>query len=135
MSQRANEPTSQRRKVPSPATRLPGAPARPVKTGPAGDEGTVVVAYLREPREQSWGLLLKLDGSGVWLRGIELASFESWIRQVAKGEPGFLGPSTFFVPLHRVEKLVADVPSGPVPSLADRFEKVTGQPARDFLAG
>jgi hypothetical protein len=93
----------------------------------------VVVAYLREPREQSWGLLLKLDGSGAWLRGIELGSFEAWVRQVAKGEAGFLGLSTFFVPLHRVEKLVADLPSGPVPSLAGRLEQVTGRPAGEFL--
>lgn len=93
------------------------------------------MAYLREPREQSWGFLLKLDGAGAWLRGIELDSFEAWTRQVARGEPGFLSPSTFFVPLHRVEKLVADLPSGPVPSLSDRFQQITGKPAGEFLAG
>ena len=91
------------------------------------------MAYLREPREQCWGLLVKLDASGAWLRGIELDSFESWTRQVARGEPGFLSPSTFFVPLHRVEKLVADLPSGPVPSLADRFEEITGRRASEVL--
>ena len=96
-------------------------------------EGTLVVAYLREPREQSWGVLLKLEGTGVWLRGIELDSFESWIREVAREEAGFLGLSTFFVPLHRVEKLVVDERSGPVPSLAERFEEITGQRAAEFL--
>jgi hypothetical protein len=92
-----------------------------------------VVVYLRDPREKSWGILLKADAAGLWIRGIELDSFESWAREVARGEAGALGLSTVFVPLGRVEKLVVDERLGPVPSFAERFERVTGRRAADFL--
>lgn len=115
--------------------------ARPVKRGKAktalsraipGD-GSYVILYLKEPREQSWGVLLKTEQAGVWVRSIPLDSIEDWARETAAGGDGVLGPSSFFVPFLRVEKIVLDEPWGPVPSLAQRFERIAGCPAARLL--
>jgi len=92
----------------------------------AAGPGSCVVLHLRDPREKSWGLLLRMDPTGVWLRGMDLASVEDWARQVAAGGGGTMGLATFFVPYARLEKIVLDEPLGPVPSLAQRFEQITG---------
>ena len=92
----------------------------------AAGPGSCVILHLREPREKSWGLLLRMDPTGVWVRGIDLASVEDWARQVAAGEGETMGLATYFVPYARLEKIVLDEPLGPVPSLAQRFEQITG---------
>ncbi len=94
--------------------------------GAAAGPGSCVILHLRDPREKSWGLLIRMDPTGVWVRGIDLASVEDWARQVAAGAGGTMGLATFFVPYARLEKIVLDEPLGPVPSLAQRFEQITG---------
>jgi len=101
----------------------------------APDAGAWVILHLREPREKAFGRLLKMDAAGVWVRAIELESFEAWAREHAAASPSSLGPSTFFVPFLRVEKLVEDERMGPVPSLRERFEAITGRPLDSFLRG
>jgi hypothetical protein len=91
------------------------------------------VIFLREPRGQCLGRLLKLEAAGVWVRGIELESFESWAREIARGESAGLGLHSLFVPFQRVEKIVADERTGPIPSFADRFEAIVGRPFTDHL--
>jgi len=94
----------------------------------------VVIAYLQAPRERFWGVVRHLDGAGVVIQGIDLDSFDDWVRQVAEeGQSPHL--STVFFPLLRVEKLLLDVASGPVPSLAQQFESRVGRTLRDFLDG
>ena len=92
----------------------------------AAGPGNCVILHLRDPREKSWGLLVRMDPTGVWMRGIDLASVEDWARQVAAGASGTMGLATFFVPYARLEKIALDEPMGPVPSLAQRFEQITG---------
>ena len=70
--------------------------------------GDVVVVHCREPREKVWGLLLQLDGVGVCVRGMDLGSVEDWLCQEASGGERLLGPSTFFLPLHRVQRVDLD---------------------------
>ena len=111
-------------------SRLPSSPA--LRLGPIGSDRVgprrhVVVLYLHSPREKHWGLLMKMDAAGLWLRGIELDSFEAWARQQTSEEPAHLGLSTFFVPFLRVEKVVLDERTGPVPSMRERFEAITGK--------
>ncbi len=133
------------KKLRSPAPQLPSSPARkergtkttsarrrsePTAPGP----GSWVVIYLREPREKAFGRLLRTEPAGVWLRGIELESFEAWAREQAAGVSSSLGPSTAFVPYLRVEKIVEDEPMGPVPSLRERFEAITGRTLEEVLA-
>ena len=86
----------------------------------------IVVVYLQNPRERYWGALRGLDGTGVMLQGTELGGFEDWMRQVASGGGDVL-PSQQFFPLHRIEKILVDAPSGEAPSLAQQFERRLGR--------
>ena len=96
--------------------------------------GDIVGVQLSSPREQVWGVLLRLDQSGVELRGIEMGIFEEWCMQLARGSDVELGPSTAFFPAHRIERISLDERIGAVPSVAERFKQNTGKEPRDFLA-
>jgi hypothetical protein len=96
--------------------------------------GDVVVVHCREPREKVWGLLLQLDGVGVCVRGMDLGSVEDWIRQQATGGEQLLGPSTFLVPLHRVQRVDLDeVTVGGVAGFAQRYLAACGRPVSEAL--
>lgn len=97
--------------------------------------GAAVLVYLREPGEKLWGVLRKIEPAGVVLDGIELASFDDWVAQLERGEERAVGPSTLFVPMARVEKVLLDRPSGSFPSLAERFAKRTGRTVQEALDG
>ena len=124
------------RRSPSPTPRLSGSPARAkggkrslFRRGP----GIWMVLYLRDPREKFLAALLRMEPAGVWVRGIELESFESWARERAADAESSLGLSSFFVPFLRVEKMVADEPMGPVASFSERFETITGRSLSETL--
>jgi hypothetical protein len=68
-----------------------------------------------------------MDAAGLWLKGIELESFDAWAREQASGEPGHMGLTTFFVPYLRVDKVTLDERVGSVPSLKERFQAITGK--------
>jgi hypothetical protein len=93
--------------------------------------GSIVVAYIQNPRERIWGVIRSLDSTGVVLEGIDLNSFDDWVRQVAEGGEG-LSLSTVFIPLLRVEKLLLDTDSGAAPSLSLQFERRVGKALREF---
>jgi methylmalonyl-CoA/ethylmalonyl-CoA epimerase len=104
---------------------------------PANDiaPGSPVVVYLREPHEKLWGVLRRLETSGVVLNGIDLGSFDDWVAQVERDEESVVGPSVLFVPMGRVEKILLDRSSGELPSLAERFAQRTGRSIGDVLDG
>ena len=60
------------------------------------------------------------------MRGIELAAFEDWLRQEARGEKG-LGLVTLFYPMNRVERVERDETVGGLEGIADRFRRETGR--------
>ncbi|HUO59787.1 MAG TPA: hypothetical protein VMU24_03900 [Candidatus Acidoferrales bacterium] len=94
----------------------------------AADEfrrGVIVLLTLNSPREKFWGLLLSVSAAGVAMRGIPLESFEDILQQVRSEEPADL--STVFFPLHRVERISLDLPSGEMSSLAEQFASRTGK--------
>ncbi|MCD4748737.1 MAG: hypothetical protein K8R59_05115 [Thermoanaerobaculales bacterium] len=91
------------------------------------DAGDVVVVHCREPREKVWGVLLRLDQIGVGVRGMDLGSVEDWLSQEAKDKERLLGPSTFFIPMHRVHRIDLDESTGAVVSIADRYRSACGQ--------
>ncbi len=103
-----------------PATLVPGAP---------------VLVYLRDPHEKMWGLLRARDASGLVVEGMDLASFEDWMRQIERGEPASPGPSVAFLPMGRVERVLLDRSQGGLPSLADRFRQRTGRRVADVIGG
>ena len=90
------------------------------------DIGTPVLLYLHSPREKVFGVLVALQPAGVALRGIDLAAFEDWLRQEARGGEG-LGLVTLFYPMNRVERLERDETVGGIEGIADRFRRETGR--------
>ena len=105
--------------------------ARPGRAGtevkPRGFEpGTPVLFYLHSPREKVFGVLVSLRPAGVAVRGIELAAFEDWLRQEARGEKG-LGPVTVFYPMNRIERVEKDESVGDLEGFAQRFRRETGR--------
>jgi hypothetical protein len=100
---------------------------------PSIEVGSLVVLHCANPREKHWGLLIKMDGLGVVLRGLDLASVEDWLVQERGGGDALIVPSTFFVPTHRVVRLDLDE-SGPVVSgYGDRFSRECGRDVRRAL--
>lgn len=99
------------------------------------EAGDVVVLYLLNPSEKYFGELLDLGQAGVVLRGINLSSFEDWMRAIANQEPVTIGPSTVFFPLLRVERLFLDEPVGQVESMTQLFERRVGESILTFLRG
>lgn len=97
--------------------------------------GSIVVVNCGNPREKMWGCVVHMDISGVVIRGLDLESVEDWLRQERSGGGGALGPSTFFVPMHRVLRIDLDESSGAVESFADRFRAASGRDVRDVLCG
>ena len=103
---------------------LGGAPF----AGPLGLlPGDPVIVYLHSPREKVYGILLAVDNAGVTTRCIDLAAFDAWMRQEARGEDRHLGPATIFYPMGRVERMERDETIGPVISLYERFFREVGQ--------
>jgi len=95
--------------------------------------GSLVIVNLINPKEKFFGILSALSPAGVTVRGINLDSFEDWIREIAhEDEPNF-GLVTMFFPLFRVERIFLDEPSGAIKSYGQRFEQVAGVPLRTFL--
>jgi hypothetical protein len=95
--------------------------------------GSPVVLYLREPKAKVWGILVSLTPAGVVIRGMDLTTFEDWLRQEKRGEEPVLGLLTLFYPMSRLERLEKDEDLGPVPSYAGRFAREVGRTVTEVL--
>ena len=89
------------------------------------DSGTPVLVVLHSPREKCWGLLDEITAAGVFLRGLDLNSFDDWLHSVLHNE-SFIGVNDLFFPLWRVERLTRDETAEGVPSLSEQAERRTG---------
>lgn len=94
---------------------------------------SVVIVSLTAPKEKIWGQLLSLGAAGVTVRGIDLNSFEDFLRQIVHQEEATVGMTTVFYPVHRVERIALDEPSGSLPSLSDRFRQKVGLTIQEYL--
>ena len=94
--------------------------------------GTSIVIVLRTPREKCWGLLDEITAAGVFLRGLDLNSFDDWVGSVVHEEP-FVGCSDIFFPMWRVERIARDEAAGAVPSLYEQVEQRTGRSVEELL--
>lgn len=94
--------------------------------------GVLVVITLREPREKCWGVLDEVNGAGVYLRAVDLNSFDDILRAAAQREPLF-GVGAFFFPMWRVERIALDTRSGTIPSLGEQFMERTGRHAEEIF--
>jgi hypothetical protein len=98
------------------------------------DLHSIVVINLHNPKEKLWGELVELSAAGVTIRGIDLNSFDDFIRQVLDPEGERMGLPTLFFPMARVERIALDERRGSVPSLAEVFQQKVGASVTDFLA-
>jgi len=96
--------------------------------------GSIVVVSLHNPKERLWGELVSVHAAGITLRGIDLNSFDDFIRQILDPEGERIGLPTLFFPMQRLERIALDEPRGSIPSLAERFEQKVGRSLRDYLA-
>jgi len=99
------------------------------------DAGALVIVHCREPKEKMWGVLLRLDAIGLTVRGLDLASVDDWLRQERAGDEALIGPSTVFIPTHRIVRVDLDETGAAVESFADRFAEACGRDAREALMG
>jgi hypothetical protein len=95
--------------------------------------GDPVILYLQVPKEKVWGLLVSLGIAGVVVRCIDLAAFDDWMRQEARQDEPYLGLSTVFYPMNRVERMERDQTTGPVISYSDRFAREVGRSVRHVI--
>lgn len=88
---------------------------------------------LAAPKEKIWGQLLALGPAGVTVRGMDIASFDDFVRQVRQQEEATVGMAVVFYPIHRLERIALDEPSGALPSLSDRFREKVGVTIQEYL--
>lgn len=102
-------------------------------TGGAGlQRGSAVILVLHSPREKCWGRLDEITQAGVFLRGLDLNAFDSWVHAVAHDEP-FIGLGDLFFPMWRVERISKDEAAGEMPSLSQQVERRTGRPVSELV--
>jgi len=51
--------------------------------------GAMVILVLHSPREKCWGVLDEISPAGVFLRGLDLNAFDSWLHAVVPDEPEY----------------------------------------------
>ncbi len=96
--------------------------------------GSSVIVVLHSPREKSWGILDEISSAGVFMRGLDLNSFDDWLHAVVHDEP-FIGFGDLFFPMWRVERISLDERTTEIPSLRDQVERRTGRPIEQLMAG
>lgn len=95
---------------------------------------TIVIVNLVNPKEKFWGVLRSLTQVGVTIRGINLDTFDDWVRQLARmDEEPKVDLVTMFFPLFRVERMFRDEAVGAVPSYAEQFESKVGMSPLKYL--
>jgi len=94
---------------------------------------SIVVVTLHTPREKVWGELIALNPAGITIRGIDLNSYDDFVRQVLHPEEDRVGLPTVFFPMRRVERIALDESRGEIPSLAEMFHRKVGQSVADYL--
>ena len=57
---------------------------------------SIVVISLHTPKEKLWGELLDISNAGVTVRGIDLGSFDDFVRQVLHPEGDRMGLHAVF---------------------------------------
>lgn len=94
--------------------------------------GSAVILVLHSPREKCWGMLDEISSAGVFLRGLDLNAFDSWVHAVAHDEP-FIGLGDLFFPMWRVERISKDEAAGEMPSLSQQVERRTGRAVAELV--
>lgn len=96
------------------------------------ETGAPVVVMLHTPREKCWGILDELNTAGVFLRGLDLNSFDDWVRSLVHDEP-FIGLNDLFFPAWRIERVSRDETTSAIPSLCAQVEKRTSRSIEELF--
>ena len=98
------------------------------------DPHSIVVVSLHTPKEKVWGELLVIHQAGITMRGIDLNSFDHFIRQINQPDGERIGFPTLFFPMNRVERVALDEPAGAIPSMNELFARKIGRSLTEYLA-
>lgn len=98
------------------------------------DPHSIIVVSLHSPKEKVWGELLSLNPSGITLRGIDLNSFDHFIRQLNEPDGERMGIPTIFFPISRIERITLDESSGAIPSMDELFTRKVGRGLIEYLS-
>ena len=94
--------------------------------------GSPVVVGLHSPKEKLWGLLQEISASGIFTVGIDLNTFDDWVRMIVRGERN-IGLTSMFIPMWRVERVFLDQSVDDIPSMADTFYDRVGMTIEEYL--
>jgi hypothetical protein len=95
-------------------------------------EGMTVLLSLHSPREKIWGLLADLSPAGIQIRGIDLNTFDDWVRMVMHNEH-YMALTYVFIPMWRVERMSLDETVGEILSLEEQFHQRVGISLQEYL--
>ena len=98
------------------------------------DLHSIIVVSLHSPKEKFWGELLVLNQAGITVRGIDLNSFDHFVRAINEPDGERVGFPTIFFPMNRVERISLDESTGSIPSMAELFQRKIGRSLSDYLA-
>jgi hypothetical protein len=98
------------------------------------DAHSIVVVSLHTPKEKIWGELTAINTSGITIRGVDLNSFDHFVRQINEPDGERVGVPTLFFPMTRVERITLDEPAGSIPSIDELFARKIGRSLTDYLA-
>jgi hypothetical protein len=99
---------------------------------PGINPGSPVVVTLHSPREKLWGVLGEIMSSGIFVRGLDLNTFDDWIKMIVRGERN-IGLTYLFLPMWRIERVSLDEAVDDIPSLADTFLSRVGLTVEEYL--
>jgi len=94
--------------------------------------GSPVLVSLHSPKEKLWGLLQEISGAGIFIIGIDINTFDDWVRMIVRGERN-IGLTTAFFPMWRVERVSLDQAVDDIPSMADTFYDRVGVTIEEYL--
>ncbi len=95
------------------------------------ETGEPILIVLQNPREKVWGVLREINQAGIFVRGIDLNSFDDLVVAVANNDTVY-GYNEQFFPMWRIERITKDIPEGDIPSMQEQFEQRTGTKITDL---
>ncbi len=98
------------------------------------DVNSIIVVSLHSPKEKVWGQLMAINQAGVTLRGIDLNSFDHFVRAINEPDGERMGFPALFFPMNRVERISLDESSGAIPSMAELLRRNIGRSIGEYLS-
>lgn len=98
------------------------------------ETGSIIILNLQDPREKIIGKLLTISPSGITIKGVDVNSFNDWMKQFTQKQPTTtIFPTTMFFPMHRVVSCYLDEDMGNVLSFSSQFKGRTQKKITDVL--